>query len=78
MWENMIKGYTEVERIQAALESNTFIGVTDGLYNRERAGSVSGSGWVICCTRCPNASFVDPSPMKFRQRQARTGESYWA
>lgn len=65
MWDNVIEGYTEVEWIRTALESNTFLGVTDGSYNRERAGTVSGSGWVICCTRSKRilrGSFYETSP----------------
>ena len=50
MWNNIVEGYIEVEWIKTALETNTFIGVTDGSYNRERASTVSGSGWLICCT----------------------------
>ena len=50
MWNNIVEGYIEVEWIKTALETNTFIGVTNGSYNRERASTVSGSGWLICCT----------------------------
>ena len=51
MWDNIVEGYIEVEWIKAALETNTFIGATNGSYNREWASTVSGSGWLICCTR---------------------------
>ena len=51
MWNNIVEGYIKVEWIKTALETNTFIGVTNGSYNRERASTVSGSGWLICCTR---------------------------
>ncbi len=50
MWNNIVEGYIKVEWIKTALETNTFIGVTNGSYNRERASTVSGSGWLICCT----------------------------
>jgi hypothetical protein len=65
MWDNIIEGHNEVDWIRTALESNTFIGVTDGSYNRERASTVSGSGWVICCTkskRILRGSFHETSP----------------
>ncbi len=32
----------------------SFIGVTDGSYDRERAKTVSRLGWIICCTRTRN------------------------
>jgi hypothetical protein len=51
MWDNIVEGHTKVEWIKTALETNTFIGVTNRSYNRERANTVSGSGWLICCTR---------------------------
>jgi hypothetical protein len=65
MWNNIVEGYIEVEWIKTALETNTFIGVTDGSYNRERASTVSGSGWLICCTRSKRilrGSFYEISP----------------
>ena len=33
MWNNIVEGDIEVEWIKSALETNTFIGVTDGSYN---------------------------------------------
>ncbi len=65
MWDNIVEGYIEVEWIKTALETNTFIGATDGSYNRERASTVSGSGWLICCTRAKrllHGSFYEISP----------------
>ena len=65
MWNNIVESDIEVEWIKSALETNTFIGVTDGSYNRERASTVSGSGWLICCTRSKRilrGSFYEISP----------------
>jgi hypothetical protein len=65
MWESTVEGYPDVGWIRSALETNTFIGVTDGSYNRERASTVSGSGWLICCTRSKRilrGSFYETSP----------------
>ncbi len=65
MWDNIVEGYTEVEWIKTALETNTFIRVTGGSYNRELASTVSGAGWLICCTRSKrilHGSFYETSP----------------
>ena len=51
MWDNIVEGHNEVEWIKSALENGSFIRVTDGSYNRESANTVSGSGWLICCTK---------------------------
>ncbi len=51
MWDNIQGGKMGVEWIRTALTNESFIGVTDGLYNRVRAKHVSSLGWVICCTR---------------------------
>jgi hypothetical protein len=51
MWENIQGIKMGVEWIRTALTNGSFIGVTDGSYDRVRAKHVSGLGWVICCTR---------------------------
>ncbi len=51
MWDNIQGGKMGVEWIRTALTNGSFIGVTDGSYNRVCAKHVSGLGWVICCTR---------------------------
>jgi hypothetical protein len=65
MWDNIQEGKMEVERIRTALTVGSFVGVTDGSYNRIRAKSVSGSGWVIYCTKTRHlvrGSFFETSP----------------
>jgi hypothetical protein len=51
MWDNIQGGKMGVKWIRTALTDGSFIGVTDGSYDRVRAKYVSGSGWVICCTK---------------------------
>jgi hypothetical protein len=54
MWDDVQGGESDVVWIRATLREGSFIGVTDGSYNRERAKIVSGSGWTICCIRTRN------------------------
>jgi hypothetical protein len=64
-WDNIQGGKMGVEWIRTALIDGLFIRVTDGSYNRVRAKHVSGSGWVICCTRTRHllrGSFFKTSP----------------
>jgi hypothetical protein len=49
MWDYFQEGEIDVTWISMALTTGKFIGVTDGSYDRVRAGTVSGSGWIICC-----------------------------
>jgi hypothetical protein len=51
MWDYIQEGEIDVTWICTALTTGTFIGVTDGSYDRVRAGAVSSSGWIICCTQ---------------------------
>ncbi len=51
MWDYIQEGEMDVTWISTALTSGTFIRVTDGSYDRARAGAVSSSGWIICCTQ---------------------------
>ncbi len=44
MWDNVQGGEPDVVSIGAALREGSFIGVTDGSYDRERAKTVSGLG----------------------------------
>ncbi len=65
MWVNIHEGDINVEWIKAAITEGSCLGVTDGSYDRERARTVSGSGWVICCTktrRLLRGSFFEISP----------------
>jgi hypothetical protein len=54
MWDDLQGGESDVAWIGAVLREGSFIGVTDGSYNRERAKTVSGLGWNICCIRTRN------------------------
>jgi hypothetical protein len=47
MWEDIKEGDTNMEWVRDALINGTFIGITDGSYNREKAKTVSGTGWII-------------------------------
>ena len=41
------------------------LAVTNGLYDREKANTVSGSGWIIVCTACHQTLrglFIEISP----------------
>jgi hypothetical protein len=44
MWEDVKEGDTNVEWVRDALINGTFIGVTDGSYDREKAKTISGTG----------------------------------
>ena len=49
MWEDIKKEETNVEWIQDALETGTFVCITAGSYNREKAKTVSSSEWITVC-----------------------------
>jgi hypothetical protein len=49
MWEDVKEGDTDMEWVRDALINGTFIGVTDGSYDREKAKTISGTGWIIVC-----------------------------
>jgi hypothetical protein len=50
MWDYIQEGKTDVSWVSIALTAGTFINVTNGSYDRIRTGTVSGAGWIICCT----------------------------
>ncbi len=52
MWEHIVEGEIEVGWVRDALANGTFLAVTDGSYDREKAPTVSGSGWIIVCMDC--------------------------
>jgi hypothetical protein len=52
MWEHVVERDIDVGWIRDALETGTFLAVTDGSYDRGMAPKVSGSGWIIACTTC--------------------------
>jgi hypothetical protein len=65
MWDNIQGGKMGVEWIRTAITDGSFIGVTDGSYNRVRAKYISGLEWVICCTKTRHllrGSFFETSP----------------
>mmetsp|Transcript_5434 Transcript_5434/g.9896 ORF Transcript_5434/g.9896 Transcript_5434/m.9896 type:complete len:189 (+) Transcript_5434:419-985(+) len=48
-----------------AITNDTAVWVTDGLYDRKKAPTVSGVGWLVYCTatgRGPTGSFYEISP----------------
>jgi hypothetical protein len=51
MWEYIQEEEMDVTWISTPLADTSFISVTDGLHDRDRASMVSGSGWVICCSK---------------------------
>ncbi len=52
MWKYVVDEKIDVMWIRDALATGTFLAVTDGSYDRGVAPTVSGSGWIIACTRC--------------------------
>ncbi len=52
MWEHIVEGNIEVGWVRNALANGTFLAVTDGSYDREKAPTVSGLGRIIVCTDC--------------------------
>ncbi len=65
MWENIPEGDMDVEWIRAAITEGSFVGVTNGSYDRDQARMMSSSSWVICCTtprHLIRGSFFEISP----------------
>ena len=52
MWEHIVEGDIKVGWIRDVLANGTFVAVTDGSYDREKAPTVRGSGWIIVCMAC--------------------------
>ncbi len=50
MWEYIKEGGVDMLWLRDALINGTLIGVTDGSFNRHKAKSCSGSGWILVCT----------------------------
>jgi hypothetical protein len=50
MWEHVKDEDSDMSWACNAMINGTLIAVTDGLYDRERAKDVSGSGWILLCT----------------------------
>jgi hypothetical protein len=49
MWEYVKEGEMDILWLKDALTTGTLVGVTDGSYNRHKAKSCSGAGWVLAC-----------------------------
>ncbi len=65
IWDYIQEGKRDVSWVSAALTAGTFIGVTDRSYDRVCTGTVSGAGWIICCTmtkKLLRGSFYETSP----------------
>jgi hypothetical protein len=65
MWQYLKDGECNVTWIQDTLIYGTMVGVTDGSYNRLKAGTVSRAGWVLACTALHQilwGSFYEISP----------------
>ena len=52
MWEHIVEDNINVNWIRDALVNGTSLAVIDGSYDREKAPTVSGLGWMIVCTAC--------------------------
>jgi hypothetical protein len=50
MWEYIKEKEYDTEWLKNALINGTLVGVTDGSYDRHKAKSCSGSGWILVCT----------------------------
>ena len=50
MWENMDRT-EDLSWVVEGMKNYSLIWVTDGSYDRIRAPTVSGAGWVIYCTK---------------------------
>ncbi len=64
MWEHIVEGDINVDWIRDALAKGMFLAVTDGLYDRTAAPTVSESGWIIVCSACQRTlrgSFIEVS-----------------
>jgi hypothetical protein len=66
MWEHVKDEDPDMSWACNAMIDGTLIAVTDGLYDRERAKDVSGSGWILLCTasrQTLHGSFYEISPI---------------
>jgi hypothetical protein len=50
MWEYIKEKECDTYWLKGALINGSLIGVTDGSYDRHKAKSCSGSGWILACT----------------------------
>ncbi len=50
MWEYIKEGEINMVWLRDALINRTLIGITDGSFDRHKAKSCSGLGWILVCT----------------------------
>jgi hypothetical protein len=73
MWDYIQEGEIDVAWISVALTTGMFIGVTDGSYDQVYARAISGSRWILCCSKTNSsckAPFMKPHP-----KPAHTGKN---
>ena len=64
MWEHIVEGEIEEDWVWDVLANETFLAVTDGSYDREKAPTVSGLGWklfawaAIALSRVPSSRYL--------------------
>jgi hypothetical protein len=64
MWEDTKEGEISLEWIRDSLTNGTFLGITNGSYDRKKAPIVSWSGWNVVWTACHQiicGSFIEIS-----------------
>ncbi len=64
MWEYIKEKEGDTEWLKDALINGMLVGVMDGSYDRHKAKSCSGSGWILVCTaskRTLRGSFYEVS-----------------
>ena len=51
MWTNISNEGADISWVTKSMETGTAIWVTDGLFMKEVAPTISGAGWIMICTR---------------------------
>ena len=51
MWDSITGDKDDLGWIVQGMKSDLLIWVTDGSYDRKRAPTISGAGWLVHCTR---------------------------
>ena len=65
MWDGVEDPQQDLQWLVDGINNGSLIGVTDGSYARKAAPTVSGAGWLICCTSAKKmlrANFFEFSP----------------
>jgi hypothetical protein len=76
MWERVSNDGPGLLWVKEAIAVGSAVWVTDGSYNREKAPTVSGAGWVLHCTRSGHrlrGSFYEVSPFASSYRAELLG-----